>query len=54
MTRTAELRTSQVSADNVSEDTHKNISELEELLAALRAENSKSAEERDKAAQKQY
>ena len=38
MNRTAELRTSQVSTDRVSEDTHKKISELEDAIAALRAE----------------
>ena len=40
MNRTAELRTSQVSTDRVSEGTHKKISELEDAIAALRAENS--------------
>ena len=49
--RTAELRSSQVSADKGSDDTHKKILELEDAMAALRAENNIRAQERDCAAQ---
>ena len=41
MNRTAELRSSQVCASKVSDDTQKNILELEDAIAVLRAENNK-------------
>ena len=49
MNRTADLRTSQVSAIEVSDDTKKNILELDDAIAALRAENSIGAKESDSA-----
>ena len=44
-TRTATLRTSQVSANEVCEDTHKNISELEESIVAFELSVTKGGKE---------
>ena len=49
MNRTADLRMSQVSAIEVSDDTQKKILELDDAIADLRAENSIGAKESDSA-----
>ena len=51
MNRAAERRTSQVSADEVSSDTHRNILELEGAIAALRADHSIRIQGGDNASQ---
>ena len=47
MNRTADLRTSQVSAIKVSDDAQKKILELDDAIADLRADNSIGAKESD-------
>ena len=49
MDRTADLRMSQVSAIEVSDDTQKKIVELDDAIADLRSENSIGAKESDSA-----